>query len=116
MVRQLCDRVIMLEKGEVVVDGKPQEAARAFRERYAPEVEVEDDVRGTGQLELTKMTVTDGHGNPKDRFEPGDDLGFELVLVPQVPIDDPVVGIAIYNHLDNLVYGTNTDLRNLNLG
>src|SRR5205807_4659097 len=55
MVRQLCERVIMLEKGEVVVDGKPQEAARAFRERYAPEVETEDDVRGTGQLSVTDM-------------------------------------------------------------
>ncbi|MCU1447929.1 MAG: transporter ATP-binding protein [Acidimicrobiales bacterium] len=116
MVRQLCDRVIMLEKGDVVVDGKPQEAARAFRERYAPEVEVEDDIRGTGQLEITSMTVTDGHGHEKDRFEPGDELGFELVLEPHTPVEDPVVGIAIYNHLDTLVYGTNTELRGVDLG
>jgi ABC-2 type transport system ATP-binding protein len=116
MVRQLCDRVIMLEKGEVVVDGKPQEAARAFRERYAPEVEVQDDVRGTGQLSVTDMRVTDGDGQPKDRFEPGDQLGFEVVLTPRQPVDDPVVGVAIYNHLDTLVYGTNTALRNVELG
>jgi ABC-2 type transport system ATP-binding protein len=116
MVRQLCDRVIMLEKGDVVVDGKPQEAARAFRERYAPEVEVEDDVRGTGQLSVTEMKVTDGHGRSKDRFEPGEELGFELVLTPRQPVDDPAVGVAIYNHLDTLVYGTNTALRNMDLG
>ena len=116
MVRQLCDRVIMLEKGDVVIDGKPQEAARAFRERYAPEVEEEDDVRGTGQMLITEMMVTDGHGNKKERLEPGDDLGFELVLDPKEPIDDPVVGIAIYNHVDTLVYGTNTSIRNLSLG
>ena len=29
---------------------------------------------------------------------------------------DPVVGVAIYNHLDTLVYGTNTALRNVDLG
>jgi ABC-2 type transport system ATP-binding protein len=116
MVRQLCDRVIMLEKGDVVVDGKPQEAARAFRERYAPEVETEDDVRGTGELSVTDMSVTDGQGRSKDRFEPGDELGFELVLTPRTPVDDPVVGVAIYNHLDTLVYGTNTALRNVDLG
>src|SRR5205807_2242440 len=107
MVRQLCDRVIMLEKGDVVIDGKPQEAARAFRERYAPEVDVEDDVRGTGQIQVVEMTVTDGHGHGKDRFEPGDELGFEIVLDPKEPVDDPVVGVAIYNHVDTLVYATN---------
>jgi ABC-2 type transport system ATP-binding protein len=116
MVRQLCDRVIMLEKGDVVIDGKPQEAARAFRERYAPEVEEEEDVRGTGQILVTDMKVTDGHGDKKERFEPGDELGFEIVLDPKEPIDDPVVGVAIYNHVDTLVYGTNTSIRNVNLG
>ena len=116
MVRQLCDRVIMLEKGDVVVDGKPQEAARAFRERYAPEVVQEDDVRGTGQMLITDMMVTDGHGNRKERFEPGDELGFELVLDPKEPVDDPVVGVAIYNHVDTLIYGTNTSIRNVSLG
>ncbi len=116
MVRQLCDRVIMLEKGDVVIDGKPQEAARAFRERYAPEVEEEDDIRGTGQMLITDMMVTDGHGHRKERFEPGDELGFEFVLDPKEPIDDPVVGVAIYNHVDTLIYGTNTSLRNFNLG
>ena len=116
MVRQLCDRVIMLEKGDVVIDGKPQEAARAFRDLYAPEVEVEEDVRGTGQIQVAEMLVTDGHGNRKDRLEPGDELGFELVLDPKEPIDDPVVGVAIYNHVDTLVYGTNTSIRNLALG
>ena len=116
MVRQLCDRVIMLEKGDVVIDGKPQEAARAFRDLYAPEVEVEEDVRGTGQIQVAEMLVTDGHGHRKERFEPGDELGFEIVLDPREPIDDPVVGVAIYNHVDTLVYGTNTSLRNVDLG
>jgi ABC-2 type transport system ATP-binding protein len=116
MVRQLCDRVIMLEKGDVVIDGKPQEAARAFRERYAPEVEEEEDIRGTGQMLITEMKITDGHGNKKERFEPGDELGFEIVLDPKEPIDDPVVGVAIYNHVDTLVYGTNTSIRNVMIG
>src|SRR6266436_4905362 len=97
-VRQLCDRVIMLEKGEVLVDGKPTEALRVFRERYAPEVDPasEADVRGTRQIEIVEMRFTDGDGNQKERFEPGDPLGFEVVLEPHEPIDDPVVGVAIY--------------------
>jgi ABC-2 type transport system ATP-binding protein len=117
-VRQLCDRVIMLEKGEVLVDGKPTEALRVFRERYAPEIDPasEEDVRGTRQIEVVEMQFTDGEGHQKDRFEPGDHLGFEVVLEPHEPITDPVVGVAIYNHLDTLMYGTNTMLRNVSIG
>ena len=116
VVRQLCDRVMMLDKGEIVVDGKPQETLRAYRERYAPQVEAEADVRGTGQVVVDRMAVTDGRGEPKDRFEPGDRLGVELSVRADAPVDDPVVGVAIYNHLDQLIYGTNTALRNVNLG
>jgi ABC-2 type transport system ATP-binding protein len=116
VVRQLCDRVIMLDKGEVVVDGKPQEATRAFRERFAVQVEAQDDVRGTRQVTIAEMRVTDGHGAEKQRFESGEQLGFEVVLDAPEPIDDPVVGVAIYNHLDNLVYGTNTAMRDVPLG
>lgn len=116
VVRQLCDRVIMLDKGEVVVDGKPQEAARAFRERYAAQVEAQDDVRGTGAVTIVEMRVTDGAGRDKQRFESGERLGFELILEAPEPVDDPVVGVAIYNHVDNLVYGTNTALRGVPLG
>jgi ABC-2 type transport system ATP-binding protein len=116
VVRQLCDRVIMLDKGEVVVDGKPQEATRAFRERYAAQVEAQDDVRGTGEVKVVQMRITDGCGNEKQRFESGERLGFELVLAADEPVDDPIVGVAIYNHLDSLVYGTNTALREVPLG
>jgi ABC-2 type transport system ATP-binding protein len=116
VVRQLCDRVIMLDKGEVVVDGKPQEATRAFRERYAAQVDEPDDVLGTGQVSIGEMRVTDGAGRPKQRFESGERLGFEMVVEAHEPVVDPVIGVAIYNHLDNLVYGTNTAMREVPLG
>ncbi len=116
VVRQLCDRVIMLEKGEVTADGKPQETLRAYRERYEPQVQDQPDVRGNGRVRIDRMVVTDGHGEPRDRFEPGDRLAVELDIDAAEPVDDPVVGVAIYNHLDQLLYGTNTALRNVDLG
>jgi ABC-2 type transport system ATP-binding protein len=115
MVRQLCDRVIMLEKGDVIVDGSPIEALRAFRDRYATQLEGTPDEQGTRQLEIIKTIVTDGTGNPKDRFAPGDDLGIELEVVAHEPIGDWVTGVAVFNHLDQLVYGTNTKLQGFDL-
>ena len=116
VVSQLCDRVILLEKGEVVVDGKAQQATRAFRERYAPQVEASTAVWGSGEIKVTEMRVTNGRGEPKDRFEPGERLGLELTLEAEQPVDDPVVGVAIHNHVDVLVYGTNTGLLGVPLG
>ncbi len=115
VVSQLCDRVIMLEKGEVVADGKPREATRAFRERYTAQVDDTADVRGTREIAVTDMRVTDGEGNQKERFEPGDRLGLELTVQAEQAVDDPVIGVAIYNHVDALVYGTNTALLGVRL-
>ena len=114
LVRQLCDRVIMLEHGEIVVDGTPVEALRHFRERYEQEVVALDEI-GTRRLEVRKVLVTDGHGEPKDRFDSGDSLGIEVEITANAPTDDWEVGVAILNHLDVMVYGTNTKMQGVAL-
>jgi ABC-2 type transport system ATP-binding protein len=113
-VRQLCDRVIMLEHGKVVVDGTPVDALRAFRDRYNVQAGQEPE-HGDRRLEILKTTVTDGSGRPRDRFTPGDALGIEFEVVAHEPTDDWVAGVAINNHLDLLVYGTNTELQGVAL-
>jgi ABC-2 type transport system ATP-binding protein len=113
-VRQLCDRVIMLEHGRTVVDGTPVDALRAFRERYNVQAGQEPE-HGDRRLEIIKTIVTDGQGRPKDRFVPGDSLGIELEVLAHEPTGDWVAGIAITNHLDLLVYGTNTRLQGIEL-
>lgn len=115
MVRQLCDRVIMLDKGDVVVDGTPIDALRAFRERYATQLEGAPDELGTRRIEIVKTIITDGSSHPKDRFAPGDSLGFELEVLAHENTTDWVTGIAIFNHLDQLMYGTNTQLMGVEL-
>ena len=116
MVRQLCDRVIMLEKGDVVIDGRPVEALREFRDRYAPEMQGDPDEQGSRQLEIVKTIITDGAGNPKERFEPGEPLGVEIEVIAHERTEDWEAGIAIFNHLDMLVFGTNTIIRSFDLG
>jgi ABC-2 type transport system ATP-binding protein len=116
MVRELCDRAVMLERGEIVVEGSPQDAVRAFRERHAPETVQQAAEEGDRRIAIAGYAITDGDGQARDRFEPGDGLRVEVVLEAHEPVDDPVIGIAIYNHLDMLVYGTNTELRGIELG
>jgi ABC-2 type transport system ATP-binding protein len=113
-VRQLCDRVILLEAGRAVMDGTPVDALRAFRERYNMQAGQEPE-QGNRRLEILKPTVTDGSGRPRDRFAPGDPLEIEFEVVAGEPTEDWVAGVAITNHLDLLVYGTNTRLQAIEL-
>ena len=114
IVRQLCDRVIMLEHGKVVVDGTPVDALRHFRDRYEQEVVALDEF-GTRRLEFRKVQVTNGSGVPQDRFSSGEQLGIEMDIEANAPTDDWAVGVAIFNHLDVMVFGTNTKLQQLSL-
>jgi ABC-2 type transport system ATP-binding protein len=113
-IRQLCDRVIMLERGETVIDGTPVDALRAFRERYNVQAG-QDPEHGDRRVEILKTMVIDGEGKPKDRFVPGDALGIEMEVLAHEPTEDWEVGVAITNHLDLLVYGTNTKLQGIEL-
>jgi ABC-2 type transport system ATP-binding protein len=114
MVRQLCDRVIMLDHGKVVIDGTPVDALRHFRDTYEQEVVALDET-GTRQLEIRKVQVTDGSGTPKERFNSGEPLGIELDITANSPTDDWAAGVGILNHLDVTVYGTNTTLQQVPL-
>jgi ABC-2 type transport system ATP-binding protein len=114
-VRQLCDRVFMLDRGELIVDGTAQEATRVFRDRYAAELGGEDSAR-TNDVRIAEILVTDGDGARKDRFEPAEELGVTVVLEAPEPVESPVIGVAIHNHIDALIYGTDTAAQGVDVG
>ncbi len=116
-VRQLCDRVIMLDHGDVKVNGTPVDAIRAFREQYDEQEQVDAaQLSEHGRLEcLSPIRVTDLAGNPKTRFRPGDGLAIEYDVVSHKPTEDWDAGVQIANHLDLTVYGVNTRIMNVTL-
>lgn len=114
-IRELCDRVILLEHGAMVLDGTPIDALRAFRDRYNSEP-VAEEQHGTRAVEVLTTRVTDGAGRAKNRFDPGETLGIDIEVSAARPTDDWVTGIAILNHLDLLVFGTNTKILGVDLG
>ena len=118
LVRDLCDRALMLEAGEVVVDGSPRDAVRRFRERYASQaLDLEGEREwGTRDVTVLACTVTDGHGVAKEEFAPGEDFGIEIDIEATAPVDEPRVGFEIRNHMDLLIYGVHTGLRGEEVG
>jgi ABC-2 type transport system ATP-binding protein len=116
ITRQLCNRVILLEHGRILVDGLPTEALREFRDRNAPEATVDNSERGDRRMEVVSTSITDSHGRPRERFEPGDDVAIEVEVVAHQPTEDWALGIAITNEVDTLIYGTNSAIMGVDLG
>lgn len=113
-IRQLCDRVIMLEQGTMMVDGTPVEAIRMFRDTYHEKAGLHPAV-GDRRLEIRNVMVTDGAGSPTPRFAPGDPFGVEFDVVAHQPTEDWAAGVAITDSVDLTVYGTNSHIERIDL-
>ena len=127
LVRDLCSRAVLLDHGVMQYDGAPTQAIRMIRDAWNDEAEVEAeqaaaraDDTATGAATYTPMrisdvVITDGTGQPKDTFSPGDAFGVECTVTSDRRVTDWAVGIKIENHMDQNCYASNTHLMNLQL-
>ena len=113
-VRQMCDRVVLLDSGEVVVDGEPSDAVRHFREANS-ELDHVDQASMRHRVSISSIRVVDGAGEPRADFVTGEPLGIEYDVVAQQSVDDWAAGIALTDASGMLLYGTNTVLQRVDL-
>ena len=127
LVRDLCGRAVLLDHGVMQYDGAPTQAIRMIRDTWNDEAEVEAEAAaakaeanaaGTSTytpMKISDVVITDGAGNPKDTFEPGDTFGVECTVTSERRVADWAVGIKIENHMDQNCYASNTHLMGLQL-
>ncbi len=110
-VNQLCDRAIVLDHGRMVIDGTPVQAVRTLRDRYAEQEELaEATTGGTPPVSITGVRVLNSEGTVLRAIDSGAGLVLEIDVEARERCTEWVVGIALQNHMDLLVYGTNTRL------
>jgi ABC-2 type transport system ATP-binding protein len=116
-VRELCDRVILLDHGKVVIDGDPVSAVRTIRDTWQDDAVSEAAARdipeaelGNGQMTIGSVRMLDSTGTEVNRITPNQPCTFEFEVASPSLVTDWVSGIAIENHLDQLCYGINTGL------
>jgi len=108
-VNQLCDRAIVLDHGRLVLDGTPVQAVRALRDRYAEAEQLAAAESGeVAAVRITDVRVLDTSGAPLRAIDSGGAVVLEVDLSSPARQEEWVVGIALQNHMDLLVYGTNT--------
>jgi len=119
-VKSLCNRALLLERGVLLQDAKPDavldyyNALIAQQEKDAEIQQLEVDGAttetrsGSGQATLVSIDVTDASGRSCRTFRVGDVARFRCVAQFAVPIEKPTIGILIRDRLGNEVFGTNT--------
>jgi len=119
LVRQVCDRAVVLDHGEAVAVGPPGEAVRAFREtlvrRGIDPGRGAHDLRRDSGLRITDVTVEYPDGD-RTALLPGEPLTVTVDVQAAEPVDDVVAALEVYDARGNRLLGTNSDLIGVDLG
>lgn len=129
-IEQLCERSYWIDKGVVRLSGIPREvhaeylafmgdkaariqaaedAEKGKTEAPGTQTETKDDKRwGSGEVLMEKVEMLDEKGNQQTSFHPGDAATVRIHYRAQKPVDDVVVGLAVYRSDQTYLFGTNT--------
>ncbi|WP_297839802.1 ABC transporter ATP-binding protein [Pseudomonas sp.] len=118
-IQALCNRAILLEKGAVIKDGKPEEvmdfynALIAEKENATVQVrELEDGSMqtrsGSGEASIESVTLHNAAGDSIEYASVGESVSLRITTKINSAIPELVVGYLIKDRLGQPVFGTNT--------
>ncbi|MGX5680786.1 ABC transporter ATP-binding protein [Schumannella luteola] len=109
-VVELCDRAVLLNRGEVVVDGEPVAAVAAFRdileERRLAELTPTD--HDDEPMAVTSVVATPAHPGPQGELVQGDDLHIDVKVRASADAGRLMIGLQIDSTNGLPVWGTST--------
>ena len=116
MVRQICDRAVMLDHGLVKAMGEPDDVVREMRLailhhdlEYARE-------EGSKEVEIAAALLLRDADPLAGAVAPGDIVTIQVDLRSNEPVDDPVVSFALHDGTNRFVFGGDTATLGLPLG
>jgi ABC-2 type transport system ATP-binding protein len=139
LVRRICDRAIVLDHGEMVIDAAPGEAVRTFREGLllsgladqvidgvpaaehvaapaepAAPVELSMAAKANGRVRITNVAFEHpGTLVGRQYLLPDEALTVRVSYTAQETTDDLLFGILIYDQDGNQIFGTNTKINDV---
>jgi lipopolysaccharide transport system ATP-binding protein len=121
-IRNLCDEVLVLEEGQVVMQDEPGSAIRCYedlmRQRTEKRASELSDVaapslaigqgsrQGTQEAVISRVNLYDARGQSVDTLPSGAGLTIELEYQLARPLPDMILSVGIYNELHVKCYET----------
>jgi lipopolysaccharide transport system ATP-binding protein len=121
-IQSICDRAILLDAGRLEKQGAPEEimdlynAKIAERENQRVRVEVLDDGRvqttsGSGEATVSDICIVDAEGQRVEVVDVGSDVTLRITVAVNANIPRLVLGYMIKDRLGQVMYGTNTHIK-----
>ncbi|AGB49509.1 ABC-type polysaccharide/polyol phosphate transport system, ATPase component [Methanomethylovorans hollandica DSM 15978] len=135
-VRRFCDRTLLLHKGEQIALGSTAEVIdryvygdqdKSISEPVSCVVENDPVILtdeqppvacsrwGDQKIEISNVELYDKFGNLSNRFNSFDAMTIRIMYHAHKKVFDPVFGIALYSEKGENVYGTNTELKEIEI-
>ncbi|WP_347346384.1 ABC transporter ATP-binding protein [Microbacterium sp.] len=111
-IESLCDRVVLLNRGQVILDGPPKAAIGRFREllRSGEGTRGEQSARAGHSLEISSIELVDAEGSSSTRYGVGETIELRIHVRALAPVERWAVGFSINTMHGHLALASNTDV------
>lgn len=124
LLERHCDEVVVLENGQVVDRGDPEVVLMRYRQRTlqaqraaANPAELRPSSRhGDERAAVVDVQLVGPDEKPTTMVASGDAVSARVRMRFREAVENPVVGILIRSRIGVNVYGTNTEMENVNIG
>ena len=122
-IQAICDRAILLNGGQLAMQGAPEavmdyyNALLAEREKQTVCQQTTEGGKiqttsGTGEATVTAIALLDERGASIEAVDVGQPVRLCIEVRVKAPVGRLVLGYGIKDRLGQVIYGTNTDLKN----
>ena len=117
-VERLCERAILLHKGQVDYVGSTSEALKRYHQALALEEHAEESVAelrewGSGEVRVEWVAVAGANGAARERFVSGEPLTIVLKLVGEQAVPPPFLSLELRDSGGSLLGASSRDLGEL---
>lgn len=117
-VKFICDRAILLEQGQVLEEGKPEDVVNTYnfiiarlKEGYKIQKPNSNDngfSHGNEKVKITSVEMKNPAGEKVTAIKSGDSVIIVVTVLAESNVDDLTVGILIRDRFGQDIFGTST--------
>ena len=118
-IKSICDRVILLEKGQILKDGEPEAVLDYYNALISKKQDVQISqvalengkiatISGSKKACIKNVEILDASGKKIQNLEVGKKIKLKVTVQANENLPSLVLGYQIKNRFSQVVYGTNT--------
>jgi lipopolysaccharide transport system ATP-binding protein len=125
-IQSICDRAILLSSGKLAMQGAPEAVMDYYNAMLADNQNQKvtqnvltngqtQTVSGTGEATVTNIKILNAQGDELEVVDVGQPVRLRVEVLVHQDIDRLILGYGIKDRLGQVIYGTNTDLKDMPL-